>query len=135
MARYQFPVKTGISVDMWNPSPGPALRDHPLPAWAGRGFPKTKSSRVEPDRSRRRESALTFTGLKVRGLTSSATRFKGSFDLQLLTHSSWERWRLAGEFRFSVPDWPAGRRRSQEVHGGSLIRFFVTSCAFPVLMR
>ncbi len=42
-------------------------------------------------------------------------------------HNSWERWlvgskprddwRLAGEFRFSAPDWPAGRRRSQEVHG------------------
>jgi hypothetical protein len=31
--------------------------------------------------------------------------------------SSWERWRLAGEFRFSVPDWPAGRRCSQEVQG------------------
>jgi hypothetical protein len=31
--------------------------------------------------------------------------------------SSWERWRLAGEFLFSVPDWPAGRRRSQEVQG------------------
>ena len=27
----------------------------------------------------------------------------------------WERWRLAGEFRFLAPDWPAGRRRSQEV--------------------
>ena len=31
--------------------------------------------------------------------------------------SSWERWRLAGEFRFSPPDWPTGRRRSQVVHG------------------
>ena len=31
--------------------------------------------------------------------------------------SSWERWRLAGEFRFSAPNWPAGRRRSQEIHG------------------
>jgi hypothetical protein len=31
-------------------------------------------------------------------------------------HNSWERWRLAGEFRLSAPDWPAGRRRSQEVH-------------------
>jgi hypothetical protein len=30
--------------------------------------------------------------------------------------SSWERWRFAGEFRFSAPDWPAGRQRSQEVH-------------------
>ena len=30
--------------------------------------------------------------------------------------SPWERWRLAGEFRFSFPDWPAGRRRSQEVY-------------------
>jgi hypothetical protein len=33
---------------------------------------------------------------------------------------SWERWRLAGEFRFSACDWPAGRRRSQEVHAGEL---------------
>jgi hypothetical protein len=32
-------------------------------------------------------------------------------------HNSWERWRLAGEFRLSAPDWPAGRRRSQEVYG------------------
>jgi hypothetical protein len=32
-------------------------------------------------------------------------------------HNSWERWRLAGEFRLSAPDWPAGRRRSQGVHG------------------
>jgi len=43
-------------------------------------------------------------------------------------HPSWERWRLAGEFRFLAPDWPAlwnngcnstgpaRRRRSQEVH-------------------
>ena len=31
-------------------------------------------------------------------------------------HNSWERWRLAGEFRLSAPDWPAGRRRSQEAH-------------------
>jgi hypothetical protein len=40
--------------------------------------------------------------------------------------SSWERWRLAGEFRFSAPDWPAGRRRSQEVHGKkkSAFKFF-----------
>ena len=30
------------------------------------------------NRSRRRESALTFIGLKVRGLTSAATRFMGS---------------------------------------------------------
>ena len=30
---------------------------------------------------------------------------------------SWERWRLADEFQFSAPDWPAGRRRSQEAHG------------------
>jgi hypothetical protein len=29
------------------------------------------------NRSRRRESALTFFGLKVRGLTSAATRFTG----------------------------------------------------------
>jgi hypothetical protein len=29
---------------------------------------------------------------------------------------SWERWRLAGEFWFSASDWPAGRRRSQEIH-------------------
>ncbi len=35
-------------------------------------------------------------------------------------HNSWERWRLAGEFRFSVPGWPAGRRRSQEVHGNGV---------------
>jgi phospholipase/carboxylesterase len=27
---------------------------------------------------------------------------------------SWERWRLAGEFPFSSPDWPAGRRRSRD---------------------
>jgi hypothetical protein len=26
----------------------------------------------------------------------------------------WERWRPAGEFRVSAPNWPAGRRRSQE---------------------
>jgi hypothetical protein len=32
-------------------------------------------------------------------------------------HNSWERWRLAGEFRLSAPDWPAGRRRSQGVYG------------------
>jgi hypothetical protein len=31
-------------------------------------------------------------------------------------HNSWERWRLAGEFRLSAPDRPAGRRRSQEFH-------------------
>jgi len=31
----------------------------------------------------------------------------------------WERWRLAGEFRFLAPDQPAGRQRSQEVHGES----------------
>jgi hypothetical protein len=30
--------------------------------------------------------------------------------------SSWERWRLAGEFQFFSPNWPAGRRRSQEFH-------------------
>jgi hypothetical protein len=35
---------------------------------------------------------------------------------QVQGHSSWEYWRLAGEFRFSAPDWPGGRRRSQEVH-------------------
>jgi len=35
--------------------------------------------------------------------------------------SSRERWRLAGEFRFLAPDQPAGRRRSQEVLGGSEI--------------
>jgi hypothetical protein len=28
--------------------------------------------------------------------------------------TAWERRRLAGEFRFSTPDWPAGRRRSQK---------------------
>ena len=28
----------------------------------------------------------------------------------------WERWRLAGEIQFSDSDWPAGRRRSREVH-------------------
>jgi hypothetical protein len=32
-------------------------------------------------------------------------------------HNSWERWRLAGEFRLSAPDRPAGRWRSQEVYG------------------
>jgi hypothetical protein len=32
-------------------------------------------------------------------------------------HDSWERWRLAGEFRLSAPDRPAGRRRSQGIHG------------------
>jgi hypothetical protein len=37
--------------------------------------------------------------------------------------SSWERWRPAGEFRFSAPDWPAGRRRSQEDHGSGLVYF------------
>jgi hypothetical protein len=30
---------------------------------------------------------------------------------------SWERWRPAGEFQFSASDQPAGRRRSQNVHG------------------
>jgi hypothetical protein len=30
---------------------------------------------------------------------------------------SWERWRLAGEFRYSAFAGPAGRRRSREVHG------------------
>jgi hypothetical protein len=34
-----------------------------------------------------------------------------------LRRNSWERWRLAGEFQFSASDWPARRRRSQEVHG------------------
>jgi hypothetical protein len=32
-------------------------------------------------------------------------------------NSSWERWRLAGKFRFSAPGWLAGRRHSQEVYG------------------
>jgi len=32
-------------------------------------------------------------------------------------HNSWERWRLAGEFRFSAFDWPASRRRSQGSRG------------------
>jgi hypothetical protein len=32
--------------------------------------------------------------------------------------SSWERQRLAGEFRFLAPDWPTGRWRSQDVHAG-----------------
>jgi len=27
---------------------------------------------------------------------------------------AWERWRLAGELRFSTTDWPARHRRSQE---------------------
>ena len=48
-------------------------------------------------------------------------------------HSSWERWRLAGEFRFSAPDWPAGRQRSQEVYGeGGRITDMETG-ATPVL--
>jgi hypothetical protein len=34
----------------------------------------------------------------------------------LTGQSSWERWRLAGELRFPAANWPAGRRRSQEVH-------------------
>ena len=39
---------------------------------------------IEPlNRSRRRESALTFVGLKVRGLTSAATRFRGEARLFL----------------------------------------------------
>ena len=45
-------------------------------------------------------------------------------------HNSRERWRLAGEFRLSAPDWPAGRRRSQEVHvkGERESNFTETSC-------
>jgi hypothetical protein len=31
-----------------------------------------------------------------------------------IRHNTWERWRPAGEFEFSAPDWPARRRRSQE---------------------
>jgi len=53
--------------------------------------------------------------------------------------SFWERWRLAGGFRFSVPDWPAGRRRSQEGHGkgtvapvrGYRLPVLKTDCPIP----
>jgi len=45
---------------------------------AGEKFPRKEFSRVEPlSRGRRRESALTSIGLKVRGLTSAATKFVG----------------------------------------------------------
>ena len=35
---------------------------------------------------------------------------------------TWERWRLAGEFRFSALDLPARRQRSQELCPGSWSR-------------
>jgi hypothetical protein len=52
-------------------------------------------------------AAFSWTTVKS-GLTSTLTMNQGSF---------WERWRPAGEFRFSAPDQPTGRRRSQEVLG------------------
>ena len=36
--------------------------------------------------------------------------------------TSWERWRLAGRFRFSAPDWPARRQRSQKLRHGSRVQ-------------
>jgi hypothetical protein len=51
----------------------------------GENFPKL-FSRLEPlNRSSRRESALTSLWIRWSGLTSAATRFMGSFDLQLWT--------------------------------------------------
>jgi hypothetical protein len=59
----------------------------PSPRPAGRDFPDRKMSRIEPlNRSRRRESALAFVGLKVRGLIpqcGTATRFRGGARLFL----------------------------------------------------
>ena len=61
----------------------PSLRDTLSPP-GGESFPDRKMSRIESlNRSRRRESALTFVGLKVRGLTSAATRFRGEARLFL----------------------------------------------------
>ena len=35
---------------------------------------------------------------------------------ELSERNAWERWRLAGEFRFLASNWPAKRRRSKEVN-------------------
>jgi hypothetical protein len=54
-----------------------ARENIPSPRLGGEKFPLNITSRIDLlNRSRRRESALTFIGLKVRGLTSAATRFR-----------------------------------------------------------
>jgi hypothetical protein len=37
--------------------------------------------------------------------------------------SSWERWRLAGEFQFTVPDWLTGRQPALWSFGATGRRF------------
>jgi hypothetical protein len=72
-------IKHGQNTDEQKRFPSPVAARHPLPP-TGRDFPDRKMSRIEPlNRSRRRESALTFVGLKVRGLIpqcGTATRFR-----------------------------------------------------------